>query len=201
MARQAWLHRDRRARRRTPGRRLGGEELIAIDQIEQRHGLAAQGMDDVTVVDDMAMFAIGGADRVARRRWASSPGNIRADRHKGAPAADGRSVAREPSRTPCAGGEGAGAGESNVDLLVVGGLADRQLVQRHSLLIDALGVAEVAAANDVVDEAPPCGEIVKVSRGAQQQSVGERSLEWPWALSIEPFSWLTPGLLRVGVMP
>ena len=26
-------------------------------------------------------------------------------------------------------------------------------------------------------------------------------LRWPWALSIEPFSWLTPGLLRVGVMP
>src|SRR5271169_1745820 len=24
-------------------------------------------------------------------------------------------------------------------------------------------------------------------------------LRWPWALSIEPFSWLTPGLLRVGV--
>ena len=73
--------------------------------------------------------------------------------------------------------EGAGAGDVDVDLLVVGGLADRQLVQRHSLLINALGVAEVAAADDVVDEAPPCGEIVKVSRGAQQQGVGERSLE------------------------
>src|SRR5208283_1841634 len=35
-----------------------GEELIAIDQIEQRHGLAAQRMDDVTIVDDMAMFAV-----------------------------------------------------------------------------------------------------------------------------------------------
>src|SRR5271168_5234385 len=39
------------------------------------------------------------------------------------------------------------------------------------------GVAEVAATDDVVDEAPPCGEIVKVARGAQQQSVGERSLK------------------------
>ena len=45
------------------------------------------------------------------------------------------------------------------------------------LLVDALGVAEVAAADDVVDEPPPCGEIVKVSRGAQQQGVRERSLE------------------------
>ena len=40
------------------GEGSAGEELIAIDQIEQRHGLAAQGMDDVTVVDDMAMFAV-----------------------------------------------------------------------------------------------------------------------------------------------
>ncbi len=33
-----------------------GEELVAIDQIEQRHRFAAQRMDDVTIVD-MAMFA------------------------------------------------------------------------------------------------------------------------------------------------
>ena len=35
-----------------------GEELVAIDQIEQRHRLAAQGMDDMAIVDDMAMFAV-----------------------------------------------------------------------------------------------------------------------------------------------
>ena len=35
------------------------EELLAIDQIEQSHWLAAQGMDDVPVIDDMAMFAGG----------------------------------------------------------------------------------------------------------------------------------------------
>ena len=73
--------------------------------------------------------------------------------------------------------EGAGAGDVDVDLLVVGGLADRRLVQRHPLLVDALGVAEVAAADDVVDETPPCRKVVEVSRGAQQQSIGERSLE------------------------
>ena len=65
--------------------------------------------------------------------------------------------------------EGAGGRDIDVDLLVVGGLADRQLVQRHPLLVDTLGVAEVAAANDVVDEAPPCRKIVEVSRGAQQE--------------------------------
>src|ERR1019366_4333533 len=35
-----------------------GEELVAIDQIEQRHRLATQGMDYMAIVDDMAMFAI-----------------------------------------------------------------------------------------------------------------------------------------------
>src|SRR5438094_491202 len=33
------------------------EQLIAIDQIEQRHRLLAQRMDDVPIVDDMAVFA------------------------------------------------------------------------------------------------------------------------------------------------
>ena len=40
------------------GEGSAGEELVAIDQIEQRHRFAAQGMDDVTIVDDMTMFAI-----------------------------------------------------------------------------------------------------------------------------------------------
>ena len=33
------------------------KELGAIDQIEQRHRLTAQRMDDVTIIDDMAVFA------------------------------------------------------------------------------------------------------------------------------------------------
>src|SRR6202040_478129 len=33
------------------------EQLIAIDQIEQRHRLLAQSMDDVTIVDDVAVLA------------------------------------------------------------------------------------------------------------------------------------------------
>src|SRR5437660_3514861 len=33
------------------------EQLIAIDQIEQRHRLLAQRMDDVMIVDDVAMLA------------------------------------------------------------------------------------------------------------------------------------------------
>ncbi len=34
------------------------EQLIAIDQIEQRHRLLAQRMDDVMVIDDVAVLAV-----------------------------------------------------------------------------------------------------------------------------------------------
>ena len=50
------------ARRAAPRRRAGRrarEQLVAIDQIEQRHRLAAQRMDDVPVVDDVAVLAVG----------------------------------------------------------------------------------------------------------------------------------------------
>ena len=48
------------------------EELLTIDQIEQGHWLAAQGMDDVPVIDDVAMLSVGmrppAAQRHQRRR-------------------------------------------------------------------------------------------------------------------------------------
>ena len=75
----------------------------------------------------------------------------------------------------------------DVDLSVIRGLAGRQSFQRRPLLVDALGVAGVAAADDLVDETPPGGKVVKVARGAQRQGVGER-FKWPCELSIEPFS-------------
>src|SRR5271166_2414401 len=159
------------------GEGSAGEELIAIDQIEQRHGLAAQGMDDVTVVDDMTMFAVrprptASQDDDGRRALETfEPIVIKAHPQPMADQSRGDRVEHLAQR------EGAGTGDVDIDLLTVGGLADRQLVQSHPLLIDALGVADIAAADDFVDEAPPCGEIVEISRGAQQQGVGKRSLE------------------------
>src|SRR3954471_16562763 len=43
------------------------EELLTIDQIEQGHWLAAQGMDDVPVIDHMAVLAVGGRPPAAQR--------------------------------------------------------------------------------------------------------------------------------------
>src|ERR1700736_728967 len=44
------------------------EELLTIDQIEQGHWLAAQGMDDVPVIDDVAMLSAGMRPPAAQRR-------------------------------------------------------------------------------------------------------------------------------------
>ena len=46
------------APRRRVGRR-GGEELLAIDQVQERHRLAAQGVNDVAVIDHVAALAAG----------------------------------------------------------------------------------------------------------------------------------------------
>jgi hypothetical protein len=49
------------AKQRLEGARKGaaGEQLIAIGEVEQRHWLPAQRMDDVAVVDDVSVFASG----------------------------------------------------------------------------------------------------------------------------------------------
>src|SRR3954453_15894772 len=57
-------------RRRVDG--TAREELLTIDQVEQGHWLAAQGMDDVPVIDHVAVLAVGmrppAAQRHQRRR-------------------------------------------------------------------------------------------------------------------------------------
>jgi hypothetical protein len=87
------------------------EHLLAIDQIEQRHRLAAQGMDDMPVIDHMAVFAAGirptTAQRHQRRRAEKAVEPIiprvrlrrPEDRLLAARAGDGRSAGRAPNRT------------------------------------------------------------------------------------------------------
>jgi len=76
------------------------EELFTIDQVEQGHWLAAQGMDDVSVIDHMTVLAVGvEATRGAASSVASRRESIRGDRRRAARAADGRSSARAPNRT------------------------------------------------------------------------------------------------------
>ena len=73
--------------------------------------------------------------------------------------------------------EGAGCRDVDVDLLIVGGLADRQFLQRHPLLIDALGIVRVATANDLVDEAPQAGRSSKSREARSSRGICQRSLD------------------------
>lgn len=102
-----------------------GEELVAIDQVEQRHRLAAQGMDDMAIVDDMAMFAIG--------LWPPAPQG--GDERRALEAVEPVVVKSHAQAVPDQPGgdrvehlaqrEGARCRDIDVDLLVVGGLAER----------------------------------------------------------------------------
>src|SRR5277367_2202307 len=121
-------------------------------------------MDNVAVVDDMAMFAarLGppapqGEDR-RRALEAFKPIIVKMHPQPLANQSRGNRVEH------LAQDEGAGAGDVDMDLLVVGGLADRQFWSRQPLLVDPLGVAGVAAADDFVDEAPPRRQRLEVAR-------------------------------------
>ena len=46
---------------------LPGEELIAVDEPQQRHRLALQRVDDMPVVDDMTMLAMGMSSTSSQR--------------------------------------------------------------------------------------------------------------------------------------
>src|SRR3546814_5267996 len=52
---------------------LAREELVAIDKIQQRHRFAPKRMDDMAIIDDMAMFAAapGAAARKRKERSAA----------------------------------------------------------------------------------------------------------------------------------
>ena len=144
------------------------EELVAIDEIQQRHRLAAQRMDHVPIIDDMGVLAarLGppAPQGENRRRALEAFEPIVVEMHA-QPLAD---QPRGDRIEHLAQGEGAGAGDVDVDLLVVGGPANRQVLQRRALLVDALGVAGVAAPDDLVDEAAPLRQVLEVARGAQQ---------------------------------
>ncbi len=74
----------------------------------------------------------------------------------------------EPSRTPWAQDEGAGTGDVDMDLLVVGGLAERQLFQRQSSSW-SMRLALRALPRPTISSTKPrqCRQRLEVARGAQ----------------------------------
>ena len=60
--------------------------------------------------------------------------------------------------------EAARGGDADADFLVVGGAPARQGLEFGAFDVDALGIAGVAAADDLVDEAAIGGQIGEVGR-------------------------------------
>ncbi len=147
------------------------EELFTIDQVEQGHWLAAQGMDDVSVIDHMTVLAVGVRPPAAQR-------------HQWRPAEKAfEAIVVEPHAQPMADqarghriehflqGEAAGRGDGDDRLLVIRRPMCGQRLQRRPLDIQALAVASIAPANDLIDEAAIGLERVEIARPAQQQRV------------------------------
>ena len=73
--------------------------------------------------------------------------------------------------------EAARGGDAHAEFLIVGGAPIGQFPKLSALDIDALGVAGIAAADDLVDEAAIGGQIVEVARPPHQQRILDRPLE------------------------
>src|SRR6201995_5122337 len=153
------------------------EELLTIDQIEQGHWLAAQGMDDVPIIDHMTVFAAGrrspAAQRDQRRRAQETFEPIVIQPHAKAMADQARGHRIEHLLE----GEPAGRTEGYGRLFVIRRPPRRQCLQGRPFEIQPLAVASIAAPDELVDKAAISLERIKIARSAQQQRVLDRSLQ------------------------
>lgn len=74
-------------------------------------------------------------------------------------------------------GEAAGAGDSDYNLLEVGGASLGKLLQMRAFGLDAGAVAGIVPADDLIDEGAIRHKIVEVPAAAHQQSVADGALE------------------------
>jgi hypothetical protein len=59
--------------------RLAWEQLLAVDEVQQRHRLLAQGVDDVPIIDDMAVLAVRARPAAAQRHeWGAADQQVQA---------------------------------------------------------------------------------------------------------------------------
>ena len=116
-------------------------------------------MDDVPVVDHVAVLAAGMRPTTAQRH----------QRRRAEKAVD------------LLEGEPAGRGDGDDRLLVIRRAVRRQRLQDRALKIQPLAVASIAPADDLVDEAALPFERVEIARPAQQQRVLDRLPSWPAA--------------------
>jgi hypothetical protein len=141
---------------------LARKDLIAVDQVEQRHGLAAQRVDDVPVVDDVTVFAIGARTAALQRHQG------RAAQEQFQPVViqpHAQSMTDQPRRDGIehlAQDKAAGRTDVHTRFLVVRRALRRQWLKQRALGLNALAIARVDAADVLVDEAAIGIEVVEV---------------------------------------
>ena len=129
-----------------PAIRFSRKDLVAVDEIHQRHGFAPQAVNDVPIVDDVSVLAVAGCSSATERHETRraeeeiEPVVIQADPQ---PVAD---EARRDRVEDLLQREAAGRGDGDDALLIVAGAKLRELLQRRALGIDPGGVAPVLRA-------------------------------------------------------
>src|SRR4051812_43335637 len=154
-----------------------GEEAVAVDRGGERLRLAAQGVDDVVVVDAVgpAPVLAGPQAGMAEHLGAAEPGldAVVVDVDAQALADQPRGGAVEDAVHQ----EAAGAGDAGDQLGEVGGAAGWQALQGGRLDPECGLAAAVAPGDELVNEAAPVGETGEVARAAQDQGLIEGGLE------------------------
>ena len=140
------------------------EQLIAIDQIDERHRLLAQRMDDVTVVDHVAVLAVAlrrpappQSQQLRGAEEALKPIVIEVNIETVADQTRRHAVEHAPQD------EAAARGHQDARLLIVGRSSLGQRLKRRALDLDALAVASVAPSDYFVNETPIGGKIRKLA--------------------------------------
>jgi hypothetical protein len=136
-----------------PGQTIGQarEQRVTIDQVEQRHRLAAHAVDNTAVVDDVTMPSLGLAaaaaqgQRQALADEAFQPIVIETHPHAKADQPRGNGVEHFSQH------EAAARGHEHRGLVVVGGSSRWQRAQRGALQLHHLAATRVAPADQVGD--------------------------------------------------
>ena len=156
---------------------LARKDLIAVDQVEQRHGLAAQRVDDVPVVDDVAVLAIGTRTAALQRHQ----GRVAQEQFQPVVVQPHtQAMADQPRRDGIehlAQDEAAGGRDVHARFLVVRRTLDRKWLKQCPLGLNAFAITRVDSTDDLVDEAAIGTKIVEVVTAAQKQRITHCALE------------------------
>ena len=154
-----------------------GEETVAINRSGERLRLAAQRMDDMTIVDAMdthAVITAAPAGMVHDRRGADEGRDvIIVDMDPQALTDEQRWCRIEDAVDQKA----ASAGDAGDDLGEVGGTPRRQGAQCGHLDLQDRMPAPVSATDEFIDKAAPGCEVREVARAAQDQGLVEGDFE------------------------